>query len=74
MIVIQKQTYYTTVDFAAELGVSTKTVREYIKKGFILPPPEVKYGVRTVKYFPPEYIKLAKVHLEKYSESRNKPE
>lgn len=53
MIVTQGQTYFTTKDAAAELGVSTKTIREYIQKGIIPQPPEINFGVRTVKHFPP---------------------
>ena len=70
MIVIRRKTYTTTVDAAVELGVSTKTVRQYIIKGIIPPPPEIKYGLRRMKHFPPEYIKLAKVLLKKFRENR----
>lgn len=71
MIVVKGQTYYTTVDAAAELGVSTKTIREYIHKGIIAPPPEIRYGVRVVKHFPREYMESAKERLENYRINRN---
>ena len=70
MIVAKGQTYFTTVDAAAELGVSTKTIREYIQKGIIPPPPEISFGVRMVRCFPPEYMKSAKEHLENYRKNR----
>lgn len=64
MIVVKGKTYLTTMDAALELGVSTKTVRTYIRKGIIPQPPTIKYGIRTLKHFPPEYIKRAKKYLE----------
>lgn len=58
--------YVTIVDAAKELEVSPKTVREYIAKGIIPPPPEFSYGVRTMFYFPPDYMKRAKAGIEKH--------
>ncbi len=66
MIVVKGTTYLTTMDAASELGVSTKTIRSYIRKGIIPPPPQIRYGVRTIKYFPPEYIASAKARLEHF--------
>jgi predicted site-specific integrase-resolvase len=70
MIVVKNQTYLTTVDAAIELGVSTKTIREYIQKGIIPPPPVIRYGVRRVRHFPAEYMESARTHLEKYQKDR----
>ncbi len=66
MIIIKGCTYYTTADAAQILGVSAKTVRTYIEKGIIPEPPEIQYGVRTMKHFPEDYMKEAKGLLEKY--------
>lgn len=66
MIMIGGQTYFTIVDAAGEIGVSAKTVRGYIDKGIIPEPPVIQFGIRTVKHFPPEYMDLARRHLEKY--------
>lgn len=66
MIIIKGCTYYTTADAAQSLGVSAKTVRTYIEKGIIPEPPEIQYGVRTMKHFPEDYMREAKGRLEKY--------
>lgn len=58
--------YPTISDAAEELGVTPKTVREYIEKGIIPKPPELDYGIRTLLYFPPEYMRKAKGSLDKY--------
>ena len=65
MIVVGGRTYCTIVDAAAKFGVSAKTVRSYIDKGVIPPPPTVKYGMRLIKHFPSEYIARAKKMLER---------
>lgn len=70
MIVVRGKTYSTTMDAAMELGVSTKTIRQYILKGIIPPPPEIRYGVRTLKHFPPEYMILVRNRLEDYRADR----
>ncbi|HLE19260.1 MAG TPA: helix-turn-helix domain-containing protein [Syntrophales bacterium] len=70
MIVINRQAYFTTIDAAVGLGVSTKTIREYIKKGIIPPPPEIRHGVRLVKHFPHEYMESAKALLERHRKVR----
>ncbi len=69
MIIINGKTYNTTIDAAKVLGVSAKTVRDYIKKGIISSPPEIKYGLRTIKHFPDEYLKKARIDLLNYSNS-----
>ena len=66
MIIIRGEPYATTVDAALDLGVSTKTLIQYIHKGIIPPPPEINYGVRSLKHFPPDYMKLAKEKLAIY--------
>ena len=71
MIILKGKSYYTIVDASERLGVSAKTIREYIRRGIIPEPPEIKYGVRILKYFPIEYIELAKIHLENYRNGKN---
>ncbi|HBH87846.1 MAG TPA: hypothetical protein DDY17_09650 [Syntrophaceae bacterium] len=71
MIIVKGKTYYTIVDAAERLGVSAKTIRDYIHKGIIPEPPEIKYGIRTLRHFPLEYIDTAKIHLENFRDSRN---
>jgi len=71
MIIIKGKMYFTIVDAAERLGVSTKTIRDYIHKGIIPEPPEIKYGIRILKHFSLEYIELAKLHLENYRNSKN---
>jgi len=72
MIIVKGKTYCTIVDAAEQLGVSSKTIRDYIHKGIIPEPPEIKYGVRILKHFPLEYMDLAKLHLENYRNTKNK--
>jgi DNA-binding transcriptional MerR regulator len=71
MIIVKGKTYFTIVDAAERLGVSAKTIRDYIQKGIIPEPPEIKYGIRILKHFPIEYIDSAKRHLENYRNSKN---
>lgn len=71
MIITSGQAYSTIIDAAAELGVSAKTIRKYIEKKIIPEPPLIQFGIRTVKHFPPDYIIVARSHLEKYRTSRN---
>lgn len=63
-------TYRTISDGARELGVSAKTVRDWINKGIIDEPPLIEYGVRTIQHFPPEYIKKALTQLKDYRERK----
>ncbi|MGO9139484.1 MAG: MerR family transcriptional regulator [Syntrophales bacterium] len=71
MIIVKGKTHYTIVDAAERLGVSAKTIRDYIHRGIIPEPPEIKYGVRILKHFPIDYIDLAKVHLDNYRSIKN---
>jgi hypothetical protein len=71
MIITSGQTYSTIIDAASELGVSAKTIREYIAKKIIPEPPLIQFGIRTVKHFPPDYMAVARSHLEKYRTGRN---
>ena len=71
MIIVKGKTHYTIVDAAERLGVSAKTIRDYIQRGIISQPPEIKYGVRILKQFPIDYINLAKVHLDNYRNTKN---
>jgi len=71
MIIISGQTYSTIIDAAGELGVSAKTIREYIAKKIIPEPPIIQFGVRTVKHFPTDYMVVARSHLEKYRTRRS---
>jgi DNA-binding transcriptional MerR regulator len=71
MIIVKGRTHYTIVDAAERLGVSAKTIRDYIHRGIIPEPPEIKYGVRILKHFPIDYIDLAKVHLDNYRNTKN---
>jgi hypothetical protein len=71
MIITSGQTYSTIIDAASELGVSAKTIREYIAKKIIPEPPLIQFGIRTVKHFPPDYMVVARSHLEKYRTGRN---
>jgi predicted site-specific integrase-resolvase len=66
MIIVKGKAYYTIADAAQHLGVSAKTIRDYICKGIIPAPPEIMYGVRIVKHFPIEYIDSAMKHLDSY--------
>ena len=70
MIIVKGQTYNTVADAAESLGVSAKTIRDYIQRGIIPVPPEVKYGLRTMQYFPVEYLDRAKAYLDKYRAKR----
>ena len=75
MIIIRGESYCTAIDAALDLGVSTKTLRQYISKGIIPPPPEMEYGVRVLKHFPPDYMQTVKKRLAIYREKseRSKP-
>ncbi len=71
MILVKGKPYCTIADIAEKIGVSAKTIRDYIHKGIIPPPPVIKYGIRTLNYFPPEYMEAAKNHLENYRNVKN---
>jgi len=71
MITSKGRAYKTIADAVPELGVSAKTIRDYIQQHIIDPPPEIEYGVRTMWHFPPEYIDKAKEQIRRYREKRN---
>lgn len=71
MIIFNGQTYFTIIDAAAELGVSAKTIRQYIAKRIIPEPPVIQFGIRQVKHFPKTYIDAAKERLKRYRASHN---
>ncbi|MEW6334492.1 MAG: MerR family DNA-binding transcriptional regulator [Thermodesulfobacteriota bacterium] len=71
MIIFNGQTYFTIIDAAAELGVSAKTIRQYIAKGIIPEPPVLQFGIRQVKHFPKTYMDTAKERLKRYRMSHN---
>jgi DNA-binding transcriptional MerR regulator len=68
MIRIDGRSYSTIADAAKEFRVSQKTVRGWIDRGIIEAPPTVEYGLRTIQFFPPEYIELAHQRLKQYRE------
>jgi predicted site-specific integrase-resolvase len=71
VIVIHDQTYLTIVDAAKRIGVSAKTVREYIAKGIIPEPPVVRYGIRLIKHFSQDYMEDAAKTLKQYHNSNS---
>jgi len=71
MIIFNGQTYFTIIDAAAELGVSAKTIRQYITKRIIPEPPIIQFGIRQVKHFPKIYMDIAKERLKQYRTVRN---
>jgi hypothetical protein len=66
MIIFNGQAYSTIIDAAGELGVSAKTIRQYIEKKIIPEPPVIQFGVRVVKHFPKKYMETAKKRLTQY--------
>ena len=71
MILKDGKTYRTIAEAAKELGgASAKTVREWISKRIIDEPPVFEHGIRTIAYFPPEYIVRAKERLREYRKSK----
>lgn len=72
MILKNGKTYKTIVEAAKELGgVSAKTVREWISKNIIEEPPVFEHGIRTIAYFPPQYIARAKERLQAYRKAKD---
>ncbi len=71
MIIFNGQTYFTIIDAAAELGVSAKTIRQYITKRIIPEPPVIQFGIRQVKHFPKAYVDTAKERLKQYRTVHN---
>ena len=73
MLRIDEKDFATIADVAKALGgVSPKTVRAWIEKDIIPQPPTITQGLRTIRYFPSEYIEIAKRRLESYRQSKIK--
>lgn len=70
MITVDGVQHPTVQEAAAAFGVSTRAVRDYIRKGIIPPPPTVAYGVRDVDVFPSEYMEKAREHINAYRARR----
>jgi hypothetical protein len=66
MFQINGKNHNTIVDAAKHFGVAPKTVYSYIEKGIIPLPPKVKYGIRSVQVFPPDYLRDAKRRIQKW--------
>jgi hypothetical protein len=53
--------YKTAADTARELGITTKTLNNWIRRwmadGLISKPPTFRYGLRAVRHFPSDYLK-----------------
>jgi hypothetical protein len=71
MIIFNGQTYFTIIDAAGELGVSAKTIRQYIAREIIPEPPVMQFGVRLVKHFPKKYMETAKRSLKQYQSKKH---
>jgi len=72
MISIGDKPYRTIEDAAKEFSVSAKTVGEWIRRGIIDTPPEIEYGVRSVRYFTTEYLGKAKADIRRYRSNQKK--
>jgi len=71
MILKDGKMYPTIAEAAKALGgVSAKTVREWIDKKILEDPPVFEHGIRTIAYFPPEYLAKAKERLREYRKSK----
>jgi predicted site-specific integrase-resolvase len=57
---------------AEELGVSVRTVRNWVNDGVIPEPPSQPYGRGSVWIFPPEYMFRAKASLQQHREAVEK--
>lgn len=68
----RRDEYPTIKDAAAEFGVTTKTVQDWIANGIIPPPPKKSQGLRDVQIFPREYMSAALRDLERQRRSRSK--
>ncbi len=71
MILKDGKTYKTIAEAAKDLGVSAKTVREWISKEIIEEPPVLEHGIRTIAYFPPRYIARAKERIREYRKAKD---
>lgn len=68
MIIINGQSINTIADASKHLGVSAKTIRDYIKKEIIPKPLDIQYGIRTIQNFSNEYLEEAHKRLTIYRE------
>jgi predicted transcriptional regulator len=66
-----QNSHSTIADAARELGVSAKTIRQYIAKKIIPDPPVIQFGNRKVKHFSRSYLTAAKKQLQKYRTGRD---
>lgn len=64
MITIDNTPHRTIADAAHDWKVSTRTVRTWIDKGVIPPPPTVEHGTQVFRVFPPEYMKVASAAIK----------
>jgi predicted site-specific integrase-resolvase len=64
-------TYLTVKDAARALGVTPKTVQEWINRGIIDTPPKVAHGLKHVQVFTIEAIEEARRRLESYKNSKD---
>jgi predicted site-specific integrase-resolvase len=71
-ITVNGTSYPTVQDAANYLGVSTKTVRGYISRGLIPPPPTFDYGARQVDTFPEDYLRDAQERLRRHRVERRR--
>lgn len=72
MLTIDGKSHLTIVDAARELGVSPKTVREWVQKEIISKPEEIEYGVRMVQIFTKEFLRKAKDEVRHHRENQKK--
>jgi predicted site-specific integrase-resolvase len=66
MIYKDGKQFKTIAEAAKEFGVSAKTVREWIHKGIIDEPPTIEQGIRTIAYFPNDYLSKSKEKVRDY--------
>lgn len=70
MLKIDGKEYRTVADAAECFRVSVKSIRSWINKGIIPPPPKIEYGLRDVEIFPDEYLEEARCAVIAYREKR----
>jgi len=67
---INGKEHRTISEAAPLLGVSVKTIRQWIEKNIIPKPQKVEYGTRDIEVFPDEYIEEAKRAKAAYKEKK----
>ena len=70
MITRNGKAYRTIADAAQELGVSAKTIRDWIQRGIIDHPPVVEHGIQTVTHFSADYMRKMKEQIREHREKR----